>query len=80
MTERRINPKGEMPFLDHLEELRWRILWSLFAVVAGTLRYFRTEREIASRSYSPRYGLIQLVVAVSLLVGLALVVYLIINS
>ncbi len=22
---------GEMPFLDHLEELRWRILWSLLA-------------------------------------------------
>ncbi|MEZ4415087.1 MAG: twin-arginine translocase subunit TatC [Gemmatimonadota bacterium] len=40
MTERRINPKGEMPFLDHLEELRWRILWSLFAVVAGTLLGF----------------------------------------
>lgn len=27
--------KAEMPFLDHLEELRWRILWSLFAFVAG---------------------------------------------
>ena len=26
-----------MPFLDHLEELRWRILWSLLAVVVGTL-------------------------------------------
>ncbi len=26
---------GEMPFLDHLEELRWRILWSLLAVVVG---------------------------------------------
>ena len=23
---------GEMPFLDHLEELRWRLLWSLLAV------------------------------------------------
>lgn len=31
------NPRGEMPFLDHLEELRWRILWSLLAVVVGTL-------------------------------------------
>ncbi len=28
-------PAGEMPFLDHLEELRWRILRSLGAVVAG---------------------------------------------
>ena len=24
---------AEMPFLDHLEELRWRILWSLIAVI-----------------------------------------------
>jgi hypothetical protein len=29
--------RGEMPFLDHLEELRWRILWSLLAVVVGTV-------------------------------------------
>jgi hypothetical protein len=26
-----------MPFLDHLEELRWRILWSLIAVIVGTV-------------------------------------------
>ena len=26
-----------MPLLDHLEELRWRILYSLLAVVVGTL-------------------------------------------
>jgi len=30
-------PKGEMPFLDHLEELRWRILKSLTAIVVGTV-------------------------------------------
>lgn len=28
-------PTGEMPFLDHLEELRWRIVWSLGALVLG---------------------------------------------
>lgn len=28
-------PKGEMPFLEHLEELRWRIIWSFVAVVIG---------------------------------------------
>lgn len=27
----------EMPFLDHLEELRWRILWSLLALLLCTL-------------------------------------------
>jgi sec-independent protein translocase protein TatC len=26
---------GEMPFLEHLEELRWRIIWSLTAVILG---------------------------------------------
>ncbi len=31
------NPRAEMPFLDHLEELRWRLLWSLLAVVIGAL-------------------------------------------
>jgi sec-independent protein translocase protein TatC len=31
------NTQGEMPFLDHLEELRWRILWSLLAMIAGTV-------------------------------------------
>jgi sec-independent protein translocase protein TatC len=25
----------EMPFLDHLEELRWRIIWSLAALIVG---------------------------------------------
>src|SRR5688572_23870248 len=30
-------PRGEMPFLDHLEELRWRILWSLLAIAVGTV-------------------------------------------
>ncbi len=46
LLARGANPKAEMPFLDHLEELRWRILWSLLAVIVGTViglvvvRYF----------------------------------------
>ena len=28
--------KGEMPFLDHLEELRWRLLKALAAIAAGS--------------------------------------------
>jgi sec-independent protein translocase protein TatC len=29
--------QAEMPFLDHLEELRWRILWSVLAIAGGTV-------------------------------------------
>src|ERR1043166_5361533 len=32
-----MTPRGEMPFLDHLEELRWRILGSILAIVVGTV-------------------------------------------
>lgn len=28
---------AEMPFLDHLEELRWRILWSVLAIIVGSI-------------------------------------------
>lgn len=30
------DPK-EMPFLDHLEELRWRIIWSVLAIALGAI-------------------------------------------
>jgi sec-independent protein translocase protein TatC len=32
--------RGEMPFLDHLEELRMRIIWSLVAIAVGTVGGF----------------------------------------
>jgi sec-independent protein translocase protein TatC len=32
-----MSSSGEMPFLDHLEELRWRIIWSLAALVVGVV-------------------------------------------
>jgi sec-independent protein translocase protein TatC len=28
---------GDMPFLDHLEELRWRLLWSLVTIIVFTI-------------------------------------------
>ena len=31
---------AEMPFLDHLEELRWRIIWSLAALIVGVVGAF----------------------------------------
>ncbi|MEX0856029.1 MAG: twin-arginine translocase subunit TatC [Gemmatimonadota bacterium] len=31
------DPGGEMPFLDHLEELRWRILKAIIAIGVGTI-------------------------------------------
>lgn len=34
------NSTGEMPFLDHLEELRWRIIWALGALVIGVIAGF----------------------------------------
>ena len=37
MAKKNKHPRGEMPFLDHLEELRRSILWSLAAIVVGTI-------------------------------------------
>lgn len=33
-------PSAEMPFLEHLEELRWRIVWSLAALIVGMVVAF----------------------------------------
>jgi sec-independent protein translocase protein TatC len=35
-----VGQQAEMPFLDHLEELRWRIMWSLVALVVGVVAAF----------------------------------------
>lgn len=37
---------AEMPFLDHLEELRWRILWSLLALLIATIGAFVFVMEV----------------------------------
>ena len=50
MEETTVGNAAEMPFLDHLEELRWRIIWSLGALVAGVVISFalllRFERPV----------------------------------
>ena len=56
------------------------VLLGMVCVGAGTMRYFSTEREIKARSYAPQYGLIKLVVAVSMVVGVALIAYLVMSS
>ena len=40
MSGKQENPRGEMPFLDHLEELRWRIFKGAGALFGGTLLGF----------------------------------------
>jgi sec-independent protein translocase protein TatC len=39
-TTRKPGEPVEMPFLDHLEELRWRLIWSLAALAVGVLVAF----------------------------------------
>ncbi len=37
LDEEGIEPEKEMTFLEHLEELRWRIIYSLIGIVVGTI-------------------------------------------
>ncbi|MES2702859.1 MAG: twin-arginine translocase subunit TatC [Bacteroidota bacterium] len=40
LGNRSANPKGEMHFLDHIEDLRWHIVRSVIAVVIGAIIVF----------------------------------------
>ena len=37
LDNRGIEPEKEMTFLEHLEELRWRIIYSIIGIVVGTI-------------------------------------------
>lgn len=37
MSQARTTPEAEMPFLDHLDELRSRLIWSLLAIGVGAV-------------------------------------------
>ena len=40
MAKKRIAPETEMPFLDHLEELRQRLFWIAGAIFVGVVASF----------------------------------------
>lgn len=48
-----IMTKGDMPFLDHLEELRWRIVKSLISVVIFTIISFYFSEPILQWMLAP---------------------------
>lgn len=37
LDDRGIELEREMTFLEHLEELRWRIIYSIIGIVVGTI-------------------------------------------
>lgn len=77
--------RGEMPFLDHLEELRWRILWCILSVMIGAvvgfgLVYYLPVLEllvepVRQASNNPDLKLIYLSPADSFFVTLRLAIY-----
>lgn len=73
------SPEGEMPFLDHLEELRRRILISLAAalLVGPLLVLYELSILLAAlitrrRGPDPESGRMESVAAISLLLGIRL--------
>ncbi len=69
-----------MPFLDHLEELRWRILWSLLAIVIGTVvGWFLLDRidviEWLKRPIAPYLLTVKVAFALGCLVASPVVIY-----
>lgn len=44
--QKKENPKGEMSFIDHIEELRWHIIRSLIAIILGSIVVFIYSQEV----------------------------------
>ncbi|MBL7746542.1 MAG: twin-arginine translocase subunit TatC [Chitinophagaceae bacterium] len=47
--KRNKDPKGEMSFIDHLEDLRWHVIRSVIAVVIGAIVVFIYTRDIVDK-------------------------------
>ncbi|MFC1569630.1 twin-arginine translocase subunit TatC [bacterium] len=57
MSKKKIKIHKEMPFLDHLEELRWRILKSLGSIILFTLIAFPFSEKLLNFLTAPNDGL-----------------------
>ncbi|MEO7984016.1 MAG: twin-arginine translocase subunit TatC [Bacteroidota bacterium] len=47
-SKRNKDPKAEMSFIDHLEDLRWHVIRSVIAIVIGAILVFTFIREIVN--------------------------------
>jgi sec-independent protein translocase protein TatC len=61
--EKSSSTEKEMPFLDHLEELRWRLIKSIIAVVAGAAGSFYFMQEIFDFLVRPYRGALKTLAA-----------------
>src|SRR6185436_10667702 len=43
------NPKAEMSFIDHLEDLRWHVIRSVIAILIGAIIVFIYARDIVDK-------------------------------
>ncbi|HBR87161.1 MAG TPA: twin-arginine translocase subunit TatC, partial [Candidatus Marinimicrobia bacterium] len=48
-----MSKSNEMPFLDHLEELRWRLIKSLAAIIVGGMVAFLFIDDIIALLIAP---------------------------
>ena len=56
MTDEEGNNPSEMPFLDHLEELRWRLMKVLSGILCGSILSFLVVDKIIALLINPVYG------------------------